>query len=317
MTKRILIWDSRPPAIRDRIHDVLAAANGFEIEVHESPQDLEAVIEGAEVVATAGLSSNAFNRARSLQWLHEWGAGVDRVLLPEIRDSTVAFTCGKGNGGVTMAEWAMLVMLMWSKNAGAYLKSHSRKEWSPLDQDELTGKTVGIIGLGNSGADLARKCKAFNMRVLGVRRTKEPCPHVDTLYPSESLPEMLALSDFVVVTAPLTSETRGMLGEKEFKAMKSNSYLIVTSRGGIAQDDALLHALNNGWIAGAGLDAHSLEPLPKDSPLWTAPGVLITPHTAAGGPGQGPRSAEIFIDNLRRYVQGKPLRNLVDKQVGY
>src|SRR5207249_9723649 len=132
--------------------------------------------------------------------------------------------------------------------------------------------------LGYSGQDLAFKCQAFHMRVIGIRRTAQPTPHVDELFTHDRLHEFLGQADFVVVTAPRTPETTGMLGEAEFRAMKPTAYYICFSRGGIADDDVLLRALTEGWIAGAGLDAHAREPLASDSPFWTLPNTIVTPH---------------------------------------
>jgi phosphoglycerate dehydrogenase-like enzyme len=135
--------------------------------------------------------------------------------------------------------------------------------------------------------------------------------------PQERLHDLLGRSDFVVVTAPRTAETTGMLGEAEFRAMKRSAYYICFSRGGIAEDAALLRALQEGWIAGAGLDAHGTEPLPPDSPFWEAPNTLITPHNGASTPFTRQRGIDIFADNLRRYLDGRPLHNLIDKTRGY
>ncbi len=316
-TRRIVIWDIRVPSIEDRMEDIAAIAPGWRIETYDSEEDLEANIEGAEIAASLTLSNQALARSGSLRWYHTWSAGVDGLMSPELADGDFIYTSSKGNGGVTMAEWAMLMMLAWSKQAAHYLEAHKQKTWAPLQHGELNGCTAGIIGLGNSGADLARKCQAFNMKVLGMRRTSAPCDYVDEMFTFDRLHEMLAQSDYVVVTAPLTDETRGMIGETEFRAMKPGAYFIVTSRGGIAREDALLKALSKGWIAGAAIDVHEVEPLTPDSPLWTAPGALVTPHCASIGNLQAARAAEIFIDNLRRYVSGEPLRNVVDRQAGY
>jgi phosphoglycerate dehydrogenase-like enzyme len=226
-------------------------------------------------------------------------------------------TCVKGTAGIPMAAWAMMHIYMWTKKLLHYLAAHERKEWLNASHGELINKTVGIIGLGNSGADLARKCKAAHMRVLGLRRTDKPCEYVDQMYTRERLHEFLGEADFVCITASRTPETLGMLGEAEFRAMKPTAYLIVTSRGGIAQDEPLLEALNQGRIAGASLDAHTTEPLPPDSPFWTVPNTIITPHSAAGGPGNADRGMDIFIDHVQRYVRGEPFKNQVDKVAGY
>jgi phosphoglycerate dehydrogenase-like enzyme len=210
-----------------------------------------------------------------------------------------------------------MLMLMLNRNAMEWIQAQAEHRWTRSVHGELNGMTCGIIGLGYSGQDLALKCKAFHMRVLGMRRNTRPTPNVDEIYPRERMAEFLGQSDFVVVTAPLTPETKGMLGEAEFRAMKRSAYYICFSRGGIADDAALLRALREGWIAGAGLDAHSEEPLPADSPFWTAPNTIVTPHNGATSAGTQQRGFDIFIDNLQRFVAGQPLYNIVDKQAGY
>ena len=304
--------------VKDRLDDIRAAAPGFEIEYFDEPPDLRgSSIRDAEVVATIGLGPDALAVAKRLKWLHIWSAGVEHTLYPELISSPVVITCIKGNAGVPMAEFAMMNIYVWAKNLLRYLAAHEGREWITGGHDELIDKTVGIIGLGNSGADLARKCKAAHMRVLGLRRTTTPCEFVDEIFTRDRLHEFLGEADFVCITAARTPETLGMLGEAEFRAMKTTAYLIVTSRGGIAQDDALLDALNQGWIAGASLDAHTTEPLPADSPFWSAPNTIVTPHSAAAGTGNAARAMDIFIDHLKRYVRGEPFRNQVDKAAGY
>ena len=155
------------------------------------------------------------------------------------------------------------------------------------------------------------------MRALGVRRSPEPCPEVELVFPRERLHEFLALCDWVVVTAPLTPETRHMLGESEFRAMRRTACYVNVSRGAVADPDALLRALREGWIAGAGLDAHTDEPLPAVSPFWDAPNTIVTPHCGATTRHTDRRGADIFLDNLRRYVSDQPLHNIVDKAAGY
>jgi phosphoglycerate dehydrogenase-like enzyme len=233
-----------------------------------------------------------------------------------IDSSVVAISC-KGNGAVPLAEHAMMLMLMLNRDARRWLRAQAEHRWDHWNHPELNGLTCGIIGLGHSGQDLALKCKAFHMRVLGMRRTPRPTPNVDELFARAALHEFLAQSDFVVVTAPLTSETAGMLGETEFRAMKPSAYFVCYSRGGLADDGALLRALQEGWIAGAGLDAHGQEPLPPDSPFWDLPNVIVTPHNGASTPFTRQRGIDIFVENLRRYQANRSLLNVIDKEAGY
>ena len=189
-----------------------------------------------------------------------------------------------------------------------WVEGQRNRKWDPFFHGELNGLTVGIIGAGYSGTDLALKAKAFHMRVLGLRRNgvagRELRPHVSR---ANELHAFLGECDFVVVTAPKTPETTDMLGEAEFKAMKPSAFYVCFSRGGVANDAALYRALTEGWIAGAGLDAHGVEPLPADSPFWDAPNTIVTPHNGATTLATKARGYRIFADNLRRYVAGEPL----------
>ncbi len=272
-----------------------------------------------DVEAIAGtINASQLAQAPRLNWVHSWAAGVDNDLFPEMLNSPVVLTSSTGNGAIPLAEHSMLLMLMLNRNVPRWMRAQTEKRWERFSHPELNGLSVGIFGLGNSGSDLALKAKAFHMRVLGLRRnTDRSVAGVDRMFGLEQFHAFLGESDFVVVTAPSTAATLGLFDAAAFKAMKPSAYFICISRGGIAVDDDLLQALREGWIAGAGLDAHGVEPLPTDSPFWDLPNVIITPHNGATTPATAQRSVDIFIDNLERYVAGKPLRNIVDKAAGY
>jgi phosphoglycerate dehydrogenase-like enzyme len=299
-----------------QLAQIRAAAPAADVRYFAKQADLETEIEEAEVVA-GGLSAAALERAGKLKWVQSWAAGPDQLMYPEFVASPVIATSCKGNGAIPLAEHAMLLMLMLNRDMPRWMRAQADRRWDHWSHPELNGMTVGIIGLGNSGQDLALKCQAFHMRVLGIRHTAQPTPHVDEVFTRDRLHEFLGQSDFVVVTAPKTPETVGMLGEAEFRAMKRSAYYVCFSRGGIADDAALLKALQEGWIAGAGLDAHGQEPLPADSPFWDAPNTLVTPHNGASTPFTRQRGIDIFVENLRRYVNEEPMVNLVDKARGY
>lgn len=253
--------------------------------------------------------------APRLRWVHSPSAGVDADLTPEMLASPVVLTSSAGNGGISLAEHSILLMLMLSRDVPRWMRAQAERRWDHYRHGELAGRTVGIYGLGNSGLDLAAKAKAFHMRVLGVRRRPgQPSPNVDELC---DLDRLLAESDFVVVTAPRTPSTLGVFGRDAFARMRPTAYFICISRGGIADDEALLEALRTGQIAGAGLDAHGVEPLPPDSPFWSLPNVVVTPHNGATSDGTVRRHQEIVADNIRRFTGGEPLRNVVDKAAGY
>jgi phosphoglycerate dehydrogenase-like enzyme len=299
-----------------QLAQIRAAAPGADVRYFAKQAELEEQIAEAEVVA-GNVSPAALARAKNLKWVQSWAAGPDALMYPEFVASDVIATSCKGNGAIPLAEHAMLLMLMLNRDMPRWQRAQAERRWDHWSHPELNGLTCGIIGLGNSGVDLALKCQAFHMRVLGVRRTAQPTPHVDEVFTHDRLHEFLGQSDFVVVTAPRTPETVGMLGEAEFRAMKRTAYYVCFSRGGIADDAALLKALQEGWIAGAGLDAHSIEPLPPDSPFWDAPNTLITPHNGASTPFTRQRGIDIFVENLRRYVDGREMVNLIDKSRGY
>lgn len=301
--------EDKAEAVRQQFphHDVTFVKSAGEIGAHIGDADI-----------FAGMPSEAdFLKAEKLKWFHSWLAGPNHYLFPALVDSDILFTCSKGNGAVPLAEHAMMLMLLLNRQAMRWINAARERRWEWFIHPELSGLTVGIIGTGNSGVDLALKAKAFHMRTLGMKRSPKPIENFDAMYPIEQLHEFLAQCDFVVMTAPLTAETRGMLDEAAFRAMKPSAYYICFSRGGIADDDALLEALNEGWIAGAGLDAHTREPLPADSPFWTAPNTIITPHNGASTKATHGRGFGYFVENLTRFDRGEPLINVVDKVLGY
>jgi phosphoglycerate dehydrogenase-like enzyme len=301
----------------ENIERVRRAAPGADVRFVSRLSDADDGLSDVEAIA-GSIKATHLARAPRLKWVHSWAAGADNDLFPEMLDSPVVLTSSAGNGAIPLAEHSMLLMLMLSRDVPRWIRAQAERKWERFTHPELNGLTVGIFGLGNSGSDLALKAKAFHMRVLGLRRNADrPVPGVDRMYSIDQLHAFLAECDFVVVTAPSTPETLGVFDAAAFKAMKSSAYFICISRGGIADDAALLEALCEGWIAGAGLDAHGVEPLPPDSPFWSLPNVIVTPHNGATTPATAMRGVDIFIDNLQRYVSGEPLRNVVDKSAGY
>ncbi|WP_329001195.1 D-2-hydroxyacid dehydrogenase [Kribbella sp. NBC_00709] len=291
-----------------------AAAGEVPVRFVDSLDDAADVFGEMEAVI-AHVPPEVLAKAPKLRWVHSPSAGVDSDLTPEMRASPVVLTSSAGNGGISLAEHSILLMLMLNRDVPRWMRAQAEHRWDHYRHGELAGRTVGIYGLGHSGLDLALKAKAFHMRVLGVRRRPgQPSPNVDELC---DLDQLLAESDFVVVTTPRTPSTAGVFGTDEFARMKSSAYFICISRGGIADDDALLEALRSGQIAGAGLDAHGVEPLPPESPFWSLPNVIVTPHNGATSDGTLRRSQEIVADNIRRFVAGEPLHNVVDKIAGY
>jgi len=311
---RVIVIGSYSEADRARFREAAAPADLHFADRIDSVVDMLGETDGV----VGSVPGELLERAPKLRWVHSPAAGVNKDLSPQMLASDVVLTSSAGNGGIPLAEHAMMLMLMLDRSALRWIEAQRRHEWDRFTHGELNGKTVGIVGLGNAGSDLALKAKAFHMRVLGLRRrTNLPVEHVDRLYGRDELAEFLPECDFVVVTAPQTPGTAGMFDRAAFAAMKPSAYFICISRGGIADDDALLEALRNGEIAGAGLDAHGVEPLPPESPFWDLPNVIVTPHNGATTDGTARRGRDIVAENLRRFVRGEPLMNIVDKTAGY
>lgn len=311
---RIIVIGTYGEADRDRLR---AAATPAEVSFGESAVAVRELTDAADgwIGPPPG---DLLDLAPRLRWLHSPAAGVDKELTPQVRDSDVILTSSAGNGGIPLAEHAMMLMLMLNRSAPRWFEAQQKRVWDRFVHGELNGKTVGIVGLGNAGSDLALKAQAFHMRVLGLRRrTHLPAPNVDRVYSRDELTDFLAESDFVVVTAPRTADTAGLFDRNAFAAMKPTAHFICISRGGIADDDALLDALQRGIIAGAGLDAHGVEPLPPDSEFWRLPNLIITPHNGATTVETARRGFDIVVENLRRFVNREPLLNVVDKVAGY
>ena len=262
---------------------------------------------------------NLPERTSRLKWIQVMSAGVDR-LPGEILKSHVRIATASGLHRTPMGEVVLEMMLMFVKDAPSCLLMKQAREWRRFRPKLLRGQTVGILGLGVIGREIARLCKAFGMKVIGVRRSGEPespFPDVDRVYPRERLPELLAESDFVVLALPLTKETKGMIGEKELRGMKPSAYLINVARGAIVDEGALLRALEEKWIAGAGLDVFIQEPLPPESKFYELPNVIFSPHISGDMPDYELRATEVFCENLRRYLAGEPFLHEVDKEKEY
>jgi phosphoglycerate dehydrogenase-like enzyme len=264
-----------------------------------------------------------FHSAKELVWVHAASAGVDRFLFPEFVESPVILTNSSGIHRAPMSEVAVAFMLCFAKNLPAFMKLKAEKKWvkkpNPLrDVDELTGKTLGVLGLGNVGMEISSRGKCFGMEVIAVdRRVIRRPSYVDEVMGLWGLDTLLAKSDYLVITVPLTSSSKHMIGERELRLMKSNAYIINISRGPVVEEKALVKALKEGWIAGAGLDVFEKEPLPMVSELWDLENVIITPHISGATQRYAERLTEIFCENLGRFLEGKTLINLVDKKEGY
>jgi phosphoglycerate dehydrogenase-like enzyme len=253
----------------------------------------------------------AFFRIDGLRWFHTFSAGVDSPAFQVIIDRGAMLTNSSGASAPSIAQYVLAMMLYRAKQIDGWREQQTRHEWTQLSPNELTGQTVGIIGTGAIGGEVARLAKAFRMHTIGMRRSPKRTPHIDELVTPRRLPYLLKRSDFAVLACPLTKETEGLIGEQELRAMKPTATLINVARGRVVVEGALIRALQEGWIGGACLDVFTFEPLPESSPLWDLPNVIVTPHNSGPSPLNMERAMAIFLDNLARFAAGKRLRNLV------
>jgi phosphoglycerate dehydrogenase-like enzyme len=255
-----------------------------------------------------------------LRWIQLISAGVPQGLCPVARTRGLTVTSLVGLYGNAIAEHAFALLTFLARNLHTAYRNQLQGKW---DQGvcqrmvDLHGRTLALIGLGNIGQSIARLARAYGLRVVGCRRTATPAPFVDQVYPVAELHALLAEADFLIVTAPLTARTEGLLGTAEFAAMKPGVLYVNVSRGGVAREEALLAALRSGHVGAAGLDAFTVEPLPAGHPFWSMPQVLISPHVSGDTVNLSARPAERFARNLAAWAAGRPLEGRVDLEQGY
>jgi len=284
----------------------------------------DAARQRAEIVDTDVLfgrvSNDTFLLNRRLRYYHSIGAGVDAILTPELVQSDVILASEKGGVGIHLAEHALALLLSLTRGLHTAIRQpdYALREPIRLEQRELYEATMGIVGFGGTGREVARRALAFGMRVLAVDiEDVPPEPGVEAVWKPDRLYEMLGRSDVVVIALPLTKATRHLFTRDLFRRMRPTGILVNVTRGEIVYGDDLLAALDEGLLWGAGLDVTDPEPLPKGHRLWTHPRVIVTPHTAGGSPRRAGRVIETFIENLRRMRTGEPLLALIDKEKGY
>lgn len=258
-----------------------------------------------------------------LRWVQAATAGVDFLLTPALRAAHhVAITSTKGPMGPLMAEHVVMLMLALARDLPGFLQDQAERRWRHMVDErpmaQLFEKTIAILGVGAVGSNLARMCKAgFGMTVLGMARTRRGDPHVGRYFDRDELYAALAAADFVALTLPLTPATERIIDATALATMKPTAYLVNVSRGGLVDEEALVAALRSGRLAGAGLDATAVEPLPASSPLWEMPNVIVTPHVAPARDRLGEHMVDFWCENIRRFAEGQELLGLVDRHAGY
>lgn len=256
--------------------------------------------------------------APEMRWIHTPSAGVEHLLIAPVLERDITLTNSAGVHAIPIAEFVLALLLSRAKQLPGYAAAQAEARWDRAHEpQELYEQTMLILGIGGIGQAIAERAAAFGMRVLGSRRAPRPMPGVARVVGNDGWRELLPEADYIVVAAPLTEETRGMLDAAAFAAMKPTAYLVNIARGAIIDEAALIAAIGAGRIAGAALDTFEQEPLPPESPLWSLPNVTITPHATAGSPRMRERQIALFLENLQRFRNGEPLRNVVDKAAGY
>ena len=315
---KLLIIGSWDP---DRFAQVKNSFPQVEFTAASGHDEILREIADAEAVY-GGISREAFLAAKQLKWIQNTGAGVEKLArIEEIAESDVIVTNTRGAHAATIAEHTFGLLISLTRNLRQIFKAQQDHNWNVRFDNPmvgLTGMTLGMVGLGNIGKAIAKRGHAFDMNVIAVDAHDVPKPdYVTELRLSDGLEDLLRRADVVAVTTPHTPKTAGMLGERQLGLMKPTSYLLVVSRGGIVDEDALMRMLRERRLAGAGLDVTATEPLPADSPLWDTPNLLITPHCSGGSAFTSASAMGIFHENLRRYLAGEALTNLVDLKLGY
>jgi phosphoglycerate dehydrogenase-like enzyme len=230
----------------------------------------------------------------------------------------IILTNGAGVHGIPIAEFAIAYILAHAKHLQELYALQAERHWKRgFAIQELTDATLLIIGAGGIGQEIAARAKPFGLRIIGSRRHPQELPNFDKVVGADEWRSLLPGVDYVVIATPLTPETKEFIDESVLRSLPKHAYLINIARGGVVDESALIKALTEGWIAGAALDTVNSEPLPPESPLWSLPNIFITPHTSGHSPKSKQRSIALFIDNLKRYQAGQPLRNVVDKEAGY
>jgi phosphoglycerate dehydrogenase-like enzyme len=314
---------------------IAAAAPGARIVSISVDGHADGPVDDIEVLLRGWLNADAFDRllarAPRLAWVHSATSGVERALTPAALSRGIVVTNARGVFSAPIAEYVLMMILAVSRRLPQLLELQRERTWQPLEGVEMRDLTVGVIGLGSIGKAVAELVASFGGRVVAMRRRTDGAVSgagvvgetgaggvaVAELLGPDGLPQLMAASDFVVLAAPLTPETEGMINAAALAAMRSDAWLINVARGRLVDERALLAALREGRIGGAVLDTFAEEPLAASSPFYDLPNVIVTPHTSWSSGRVLDRSVELFCENLRRFSAGQPLQNVVDPTAGY
>ena len=292
--------------------------------IGNQPEDfMEAAKEASVIVNWTGrreVVRSVFLMAPKVRWVHSIAAGLDNLLFPELVESEVPLTNSSGVFSDSLGEFALGVMLYFAKDFRRLLRNQAARRWEPFDVDKIAGQTLGIVGYGSIGRAVAWRAHAMGMRVHAFRRRSNLAVTdevVEQFYGADDLTKMLSRSDYVAVCLPLTPETRHMISDAEFAAMKASAIFINVGRGPVVDQAALVRALMERKIAGAGLDVFETEPLPEDDPIFQFENVLISPHSADRTREWLDNAMRFFLEQYERFRNGEQLKNIVNKRQGY
>jgi phosphoglycerate dehydrogenase-like enzyme len=298
--------------------------NQTRIAAGDRPEAFEEAARDADAIlswfAPRDLIECVLAMAPRVRWMHSASVGVESVLFPALVESSVTLTNARGAYSPALGEFVLAAMLSFAKDLRRMLRSQEAGRWDQFDVEMLEGSVLGIVGYGDIGRAVAERARAFGVRIFALRRRPELCkgdPLIERAFPNEQLHEMLAASDHVAAALPLTPETRGLIGTPELAVMKRSAVLINVGRGPVIDEPALVRALEEKRIRGAALDVFDQEPLPEGHPFYRLENVLLSPHCADHTAGWLERSMELFLENFERFDTGEPLKNVVDKRLGY
>jgi phosphoglycerate dehydrogenase-like enzyme len=255
-------------------------------------------------------------RAPRLRWIQSLTGGCEQFFVPDV-PATAVLTCARGTHRVQMTEHILAALFMCAKDLGGIVLDQGQRRWRRRVNPTLSGATLGILGLGAIGAEVARVASLLGMRVIGTKREPTPLPHVAHVHPPAETARVLAESDYVLLLLPATTETRGIIDKASLARMKPGAFLLNFGRGDLVVDADLIAAVTERRIAGAVLDVYRTEPLPAEHPFWTTPGLVVLPHVGGLHPRRDLLVAALWADNLQRFLAGQPLREVVDRARGY
>jgi len=317
MSKPVCVIWMKDWQVYEKELDKAGLADRFEIHGYNLDETVPDEIASRTEALLGYRPGNLLKRSPKLRWIQSMNAGVDPWLnSPDLRPD-VPICCARGSHRIPVPENILGALFHITKPYMQIALDQRDSRWVKRMSVPLAGKTLGILGLGAIGQELARKAKALEMRIIGTKRNPEPLPNIDRVYGADGTAEVMRQADFLVLLIPSTKETQNIINAERLRHMKPSAWLINFGRGALIVDDDLIAAVKSKTIAGAVLDVFRQEPLPATHPFWQTEGILVLPHIGGGHPQRNLAVAEIFVDNARRFLDGEPLKSVVDRTLGY